>query len=58
MFIYESQGQIKRKYMYNILQTKASVYQMASCTSLLMTAHLLRGKIHGNSELILPGYHY
>ena len=48
MFIYESQGQIKRKDMYNILQTKASVYQMGSCTSLLMIAHLLRGKIHGN----------
>lgn len=57
MSIYESQGKIKRKYMYNILQTNASVYEMASCTSLLMTAHLLRGKILGNLELILPLYH-
>ena len=57
MFIYESQGQIKRKDMYHILQTKASVYQMGSCTSLLVTAHLLRRKTHGNLELILPVYH-
>lgn len=57
MSIYESQGKIKRKYMYNILRTNASVYEMASCTSLLMTAHLLRGKILGNLELILPLYH-